>query len=95
MPTIVNISHGCASGGGTAYVRDGAVLPGGLIPVQAKASSSCCGATLAEGGTDEKGHTCTACGKPATKVMGAKTAHWTCPCGQRRSQVITDPQDGG
>ena len=82
---LVNLDHGCKDGGGA---RPGA------IAVQAKASSSCCGATLAEGGTDETGHTCTKCGKPATKVMGPKTAHWTCVCGQRRSQVVTEPQDG-
>ena len=85
MPAFVNTSHNCPGGGAAAP---------GLIPVQRKASSGCCGATLAAGGADEKGHTCTACGKPATKVMGPRTAHWTCACGQRRSQVVTEPQDG-
>ena len=85
MATLIDTSHDCETGGDAAP---------GAIPVQRKASSSCCGATLAEGGTDETGHTCTACGQPATKVMGPPTAHWTCVCGQRRSQVITDPQDG-
>jgi hypothetical protein len=80
----VNTAHDCEHGGGTGP---------GLIPVQRKASSGCCGAKLAEGGTDGSGHTCTACGKPAAKVMGPRIAHWTCLCGQKRSQVITEPQD--
>ena len=81
----IDVSHGCGP--------DAAPAPG-VIPVQRKASSSCCGATLAEGGTDETGHTCTACRQPATKVLGEPTAHWTCKCGQRRSQVITTPTEG-
>jgi len=84
MATLVNTTHDCEHGGGAT----------GVIPVQRKASSSCCGATLAEGGTDEAGHTCTGCGKPCTRVLGQPAAHWTCRCGQRRQQVITDPQDG-
>lgn len=80
----IDASHDCEGGGG--------VMPG-LIPVQQKASSSCCGAKLAEGGTDEAGHTCTACGQATTRVLGPKTAHWTCTCGQRRSQVITEAHD--
>ena len=86
MATLIDTSHDCETGGDAAP---------GAIPVQRKASSSCCGATLAEGGTDESGHTCTACQSPTSKVMGPKTAHWTCVCGQRRQQIITDPQDGG
>lgn len=93
---LIDTSHDCEHGGVVAYLdRDtGTLKPGGVIPVQAKASSSCCGATLAQGGTDQTGHTCTACGKPTAKVMGPKTAHWTCTCGQRRNQVVTEPQDG-
>jgi hypothetical protein len=85
MGIAIDVSHDCEQGGG--------VKPG-AIAVQAKASSSCCGAALAEGGTDEAGHTCTSCGKAATKVMGPRTAHWTCTCGQPRSQAVTEPQDG-
>lgn len=82
--TAPDFTHDCDSGGAPAR---------GLIPVQRKASSACCGAKLAEGGTDEGGHTCTSCQQPAVKVMGQPTAHWTCICGQRRSQVITQPED--
>jgi hypothetical protein len=67
----------------------------GLIPVQRKASSSCCGEKLAEGGTDETGHTCTGCSQPTTRVLADPVAHWTCGCGQRRSQVVTTPTDEG
>lgn len=81
--TAPDYTHGCADGG----AADG-------VPVaQRKASSQCCGAKLAEGGTDENGHTCTQCGQPAVKVLGPKTAHWTCTCGQRRSQVLTEAVD--
>ncbi len=80
----VSLGHDCEHGGG--------ITPG-AIAVQRKASSSCCGATLAEGGTDAAGHTCTACAQPTSKVLGPKTAHWTCVCGQRRSQAVTEPQD--
>lgn len=83
---IVNTSHDCEDGGGAAP---------GAIPVQRKAASHCCGATLAEGGTEAGGFTCTACGGPAARVLGDPVAHWTCTCGQRRSQVMTLPQDGG
>jgi hypothetical protein len=79
----VNSDHDCEHGGGSV---------GGAIAVVQKASSSCCGAKLAEGGTDEAGHTCTGCGQATSKVMGDRIAHWTCPCGDRRQQVITDPQ---
>ena len=85
MKTVVNTSHGCASGGGAA----------GAIPVLQKASSSCCGAVLAEGGTEAAGYACTGCGQPASRVMSDPVAHWTCLCGQRRQQVITIPQDDG
>ena len=92
---MVDTSHDCEHSGVVAKLnRDTAKLePGGRIHVHAKASSSCCSATLAEGGTDEKGYTCTACGKPCTKVMGPKTARWTCLCGQPRQQAVTEPED--
>ena len=64
MATLIDTSHDCETGGDAAP---------GAIPVQRKASSSCCGATLAEGGTDENGHTCTACGQPATIQCDAPT----------------------
>lgn len=82
--TLPDFTHDCDGGGEPAP---------GLIPVQRKASSSCCGAALAQGGTDESGHTCTACSQPAAKVVGPATAHWTCACGTRRSQVMTEPED--
>jgi NAD(P)H-dependent flavin oxidoreductase YrpB (nitropropane dioxygenase family) len=78
-----DLDHDCEHGGGAAP---------GLIPVQRKAASACCAAALTEGGTDAAGHTCTACGQPATRVLGPRTAHWTCLCGQRRQQVITEPE---
>lgn len=85
MMILIDTSHGCRSGGGAA----------GAIPVQAKAASSCCGATLAEGGTDAAGYACTGCGQACGKVTGDPVAHWTCTCGQPRRQVITRPQDSG
>jgi len=96
MTALPDITHDCEHGGIVACLdrETGTLEPGGMIAVQAKASSSCCGAKLAEGGTDEKGHTCTGCNKPAAKVMGPRTARWTCLCGQPRQQVITEPQDG-
>lgn len=85
MATVtIDPGHDCESGGRPVE---------GLIPVHQAARSACCGAILAEGGTDEAGHACTGCGKPTTKVMGEPTAHWTCVCGQARSQVVTQPQD--
>jgi hypothetical protein len=81
----IDTRHGCPSGGGVAK---------GRVPVQKKASSACCGATLAEGGTPETGFTCTACGKSTTRVLSDPVAHWTCHCGQKRSQVITTPTEG-
>jgi hypothetical protein len=85
MATVaIDPSHDCDSGG--------SVKPG-VIPVHQAARSACCGAVLAEGGTDEAGHTCTGCSQPTTKVMGPPTAYWTCVCGQRRSQVVTTAQD--
>lgn len=84
MSVAINTAHDCEHGGG--------IMPG-LIPVHRKAASACCGAVLAEGGTDEAGHTCTGCSQPADKVLGPPTAHWTCHCGQRRSQVVTEPVD--
>lgn len=86
MAIAIDVSHGCAAGGGVAK---------GLVPVQEKASSACCGAVLAEGGTPEAGFTCTACGKATTRVLSDMTAHWTCKCGQRRQQVITRATDEG
>lgn len=84
--TAIDTRHDCESGGGAA---------GGAVPVQRKAASHCCGARLAEGGTDAAGHTCTGCGQPCTRVMGQPVAHWTCTCGQRRRQVVTEPEDVG
>lgn len=84
MTALPDFTHDCEGGGEPAH---------GMIAAGRKASSQCCGAKLAEGGTDESGHTCTGCGQPAAKVLGAATAHWTCLCGQRRSQVMTQPED--
>lgn len=81
---VIDVSHDCESGGGS--VTDTA-------PVHQAASSSCCGAVLAEGGTPETGFTCSQCGEPCERVLGEPTAHWTCHCGTRRSQVITVPVD--
>jgi hypothetical protein len=86
MSVAIDVRHGCGA------TRLQHIKPG-AIPVQRKASSSCCGAKLQEGGTDETGHTCTGCGEPTSKVLGPRTAHWTCGCGVRRSQVISDPVD--
>lgn len=80
----IDVTHDC-EGGGDAV--------GGAVAVHQAARSACCGAILAEGGTDEKGYTCTQCGQPTTKVMGDPTAHWTCKCGTVRTQVITKPVD--
>lgn len=80
----IDVSHGC-EGGGDAV--------GGTVPVHEAARSSCHGAILAEGGTPETGFSCTECGQPCDRVMGPPTAHWTCHCGTRRSQVITQPID--
>lgn len=80
----ISTDHGC-EGGGAAV--------GDLIPVHQAARSSCHGAVLAEGGNDETGYACTECSQACTKVMGPPTAHWTCHCGTRRSQVITEPID--
>lgn len=80
----IDVSHGCEGGGEPVD---------GLVPVHQAARSSCCGEVLAEGGTDEAGYHCTACSQPCQKVMGEPTAHWTCKCGTKRSQVITQPQD--
>lgn len=93
---LIDTTHDCEHGGVVAHLdpADGALKPGGRIPVQARASSSCCGAILAEGGTDEAGYTCTSCGQPCAKVMGPRTASWHCLCGQPRKQVVTEPQDG-
>lgn len=90
MATItVDTSHeGCEFDGHP----DGEHVPG-VIPVHREARSSCCSAVLAEGGTDEAGYTCTACSQPAAKVLGDRRAHWTCRCGTRRSQVVTQPVD--
>lgn len=84
MSVAIDVRHGCPSGGGVKQ---------GLVPVQKKASSACCGAKLAEGGTVEAGFTCTSCGKATTRVLSDPVAHWTCHCGQRRSQVITQATD--
>lgn len=86
MGLAIDASHGCPSGGGVAK---------GLVPVQRKASSACCGAVLAEGGSEEAGHTCTGCGNATTRVLAEPVAHWTCHCGQRRSQVVTQATDEG
>lgn len=82
----IDTSHDCEHG-------EDAGPAGGVVPVHQAARSSCCGAVLAEGGTDEAGYTCTGCAKPCSKVMGDPTAHWTCLCGTRRSQVVTQPVD--
>jgi hypothetical protein len=80
----ISTDHDC-DGGGEAV--------GGAIGVHQATRSACHGAILAEGGTDETGYTCTGCSQPTTKVMGPPTAHWTCHCGTRRSQVVTQPVD--
>lgn len=85
MQIAIDTTHDCDAEG---------IMPG-VIPVHQKASSACCGEVLAEGGTDEAGHACTGCQKTTTKVMGPPTAHWTCGCGQRRSQEITTAVDEG
>jgi len=85
MATLaIDVSHGCG---------DDAASAGGAVALHAKASSSCCSAILAEGGTDETGYTCTQCSKPCSKVMAPPVAYWTCVCGTRRSQVIAPPAD--
>lgn len=84
MGLAIDTGHGCPSGGKAAR---------GLVPVQQKASSACCGAVLNVGGTDAAGYTCSACSKPTTKVMGDQIAHWTCDCGQKRQQLITRATD--
>jgi hypothetical protein len=81
---MIDTSHDCG---------DGAAPTTGIVAIHTRASSSCCDAILAEGGTDETGYTCAQCAKPCSKVMGSPTAHWTCTCGTRRSQVITQPVD--
>lgn len=75
-----DFSHHCVHGG---------VPAPGAIPVVRKASSHCCGVTLAEGGTEAAGFTCTGCGGAASRVLGPPVAHWTCLCGQRRSQEVS------
>jgi hypothetical protein len=82
----IDVSHDCESGGG--------VMPG-AIPVQRKASSACCGARLAEGGTDEAGFTCTGCAKPTVRTVGQPVALWTCVCGERRQQIVTEAEAAG
>jgi hypothetical protein len=86
MSLAIDTRHGCKGGGGVAK---------GLIPVQQKASSSCCGAKLVPGGSDATGHTCADCKKPTTRVLAPRTAHWTCSCGKKRSQVVTEATDEG
>lgn len=85
---LIDTSHDCEHGDDAGPVGD-------AMGLHEAAASSCCGAILAEGGTDEAGYTCTGCSQPCTKVMGPKTAHWTCKCGTRRKQVITQPEDAG
>lgn len=86
MATVaIDPTHDCEGGG---------EVPGGMATVHERASSSCCGAVLAEGGSDEAGYACTGCGQPCAKVMGAPTAYWTCSCGAPRSQVIERPAEG-
>lgn len=82
----IDVSHDCEHGEDAGPV-------GGAVAVHEKAESNCCQAVLAEGGNDADGYTCTACGRPTTKVMGPPTAHWKCKCGTRRSQVITSAAD--
>lgn len=100
MSLAIDTSHGCRSGGG--------VRPG-VVPVQQKASSACCGAklalaestkaALAAATTEEEylavtvAYTCKDCGQPAAKVLAQPVAHWTCVCGVKRSQVITTATD--
>lgn len=81
----IDTAHGCADGGAPAP---------GAIAVLRKASSDCCNAMLAEGGTDETGHACTQCHSPCARVLGEQVAHWTCKCGTPRRQVVTQAQDG-
>jgi hypothetical protein len=71
-------------------------VAGGLVPVHQKASSACCGALLDAAPAPEgapPAYLCKACGQPTERVLGPRTAHWTCACGQRRQQVVTEPQD--
>lgn len=84
MRLAIDPSHGCESGGGVAE---------GLVPVQQKASSACCGAPVNRVTPGSEDFTCRECKKPTTKVMSDATAHWTCHCGARRSQVITRATD--
>ena len=83
MSLAIDTSHGCADGGAVAA---------GLVPVQRKASSACCSALLDL--ADDGSFTCQNCGKATTRVLAHPVAHWTCTCGQRRSQVITTPTEG-
>jgi hypothetical protein len=86
MSVAIDLRHGCGASK-QEHIKPGA------IPVQRKAASACCGEKLAEGGTDEAGHTCTKCAKATEKVLGPAIAHWTCGCGVRRSQLVTVPVD--
>jgi hypothetical protein len=80
----IDVSHHCG---------DDAGPDSGVVAVHQAARSSCCGEVLAEGGTPETGFSCTGCGQPCERVLGDLTAHWTCLCGTRRSQVLTVPTD--
>lgn len=83
----IDTSHDCEHGDDAGPHGDA------VIPVHTQARSGCCGAILAEGGTDAAGYACTGCSQPCSKVMGEPTAHWTCKCGTRRKQVVTQPED--
>jgi hypothetical protein len=83
---VIDVSHDCEHG-------ENAGPTTGAVALHEKAGSSCCGAVLAAGGSDADGYTCTQCGQPCQKVMGALTAHWTCHCGTRRQQVVTQATD--
>jgi hypothetical protein len=86
---VPNLFHDCHHGGGSQ---------GGAIPVQRKASSSCCGALLDATAVNERheatAFSCQGCGKPCDRVLSDPVAHWTCMCGEKRSQVMTVPQTG-
>lgn len=83
---VIDVSHDCEHG-------DDAGPDSGVVAVHQAARSSCCGAVLAEGGTEETGWTCTGCSQPCDRVTGDPIAHWTCKCGTYRTQVITQPSD--
>lgn len=83
---LVTYAHDCAPGIAELAID-------GVTPVVQQATSDCCGAVLAEGGTVEAGFSCTACGKPCQRVLSARMAHWTCQCGVIRHQELQPKPD--